>query len=104
MMTKTKRWLDELPLESRERELLLVGKAARPAQGAIDANWQALSLTLGATAAAGGAGTSAAAAHSLSTQVGTSVAAGKVAGAGLVLAGAKSLAIGAVVGLAMMGA
>jgi len=114
MMSKTKRWLDELPLESSERELLLVGKSARPAHGAIDANWQALSLALGATAAASGAGTSVIAAQSVSAKVGasisasakvgTSIAAGKLAGAGLVVASAKSLAIGAVLGLAVMGA
>ena len=59
-MTNTKRWLDELPLGSGERELLLVGKAARPAEGAIDANWQALCAALGTTAISGTFATSAA--------------------------------------------
>jgi hypothetical protein len=102
-MTKTKRWLDELPLESCERELLLVGKSARPAPGAIDANWQALSVALGATAVSGVA-TSSIAANAVSAKVGTSIVASKAASAGLLLAAAKSLAVGAAVGLAVMGA
>jgi len=102
-MTKTKRWLDELPLESRERELLLVGKSARPAHGAIDANWQALSVALG-TAAVSSVATSSVAANAVSAKVGTSIAVGKAASAGLLLAAAKSLAVGAAVGLAVMGA
>ncbi|HKO53856.1 MAG TPA: hypothetical protein VJV79_39385 [Polyangiaceae bacterium] len=100
-MTTTKRWLDELPLESSERELLLVGKAARPAHGAIDANWQALSLALNTAAVT--TGTSAIAVQSASGKVSTSLATSKVAGAGLWIASAKSLAIGAAVGLAVVG-
>lgn len=109
-MTNTKRWLDELPLGSRERELLLVGKAARPAEGAIDANWQALCTALGATAAisgtfaTGAAANSAAAPVSASASVGTSLAAGKAASAGLFIVAAKSLVVGAGIGLALMGA
>ena len=45
-----KRWLDELPLESAERALLLAGKSAQPPSGSADANWQALSVALTAPA------------------------------------------------------
>jgi len=113
-MTNTKRWLDELPLESHEREHLLVGKSARPADGAIDANWRALCLALGTTAAAGAvassaaanavsASTAAASSVSASTAVGSSLAASKVAGTGLLLVVTKSLAVGVAVGFAVMG-
>lgn len=103
-MTNTKRWLDELPLESRERELLLVGKSARPAEGTLDANWQALCVALSTTAAGTAVGTSSVAANSVTAKVGSSLVVSKAAGAGLFLAGAKSLAIGVAVGLAVMGA
>ncbi|HYQ04915.1 MAG TPA: hypothetical protein VER96_39840 [Polyangiaceae bacterium] len=114
-MTNTKRWLDELPLGSGERELLLVGKAARPAEGAIDANWQALCATLGTTAISGTFATSAAASSSAapaaasasaaaSAKVGASIAVGKAASAGLFVVAAKSLALGVGIGLAVMGA
>jgi hypothetical protein len=102
-MTKTKRWLDELPPESSERELLLVGKSARPAPGAIDANWQALSMALGTTAISGVAA-SGIVASSVSTKVGTSLAVSQATSAGLLVVAAKSLAVGAVVGFAVMGA
>jgi len=102
-MTNTKRWLDELPLGSSERELLLVGKSARPAPGALDANWRALSVALGTTAVSGGA-TSSIVAKSVSAKVGTSIALGKTTSAGLVVVAAKSLVVGAVLGLAVMGA
>jgi hypothetical protein len=101
-MTEPKRWLDELPLSSSERELLLVGKSARPAPGAIDANWRALSVALGATAVSSVA-TSSIAANAASAKVGASLAASKAASAGLLLAAAKSLAVGAAVGLTVMG-
>jgi len=105
-MTTSKRWLDELPLDSSERELLLVGKAARPAQGSIDANWRALSVALTATAAASGATSAGAAlkAVSASAKVGAASAASKAAGAGLWVTVGKSLAVGALVGVAAMGA
>jgi len=104
-MTNTKRWLDELPLESQERELLLVGKSARPAAGAIDANWRAICAGLGTTAGVSGVASSAAAnTVSASAKVGTSMIVSKAAGTGLVVAAAKSLAVGAVIGLALMGA
>jgi len=114
-MTSTKRWLDELPLGSGERELLLVGKAARPAEGAIDANWQALCAALGTTAISGTFATSAAASSSAapaaasasaaaSAKVGASIAVGKAASAGLFVVAAKSLALGVGIGLAVMGA
>ena len=109
-MTNPKRWLDELPHGSHERELLLVGKAARPAEGAIDANWKALCAALGTTAAISGtfatsaAASAAAASASTSAKVGVSVAASKAAGTGLVLVAAKSLAVGVGIGLAVMGA
>jgi hypothetical protein len=101
-MTKTKRWLDELPLQSSERELLLVGKSAQPAPGAIDANWQAISVALG-TAAVSGAAVSGIVASSVSAKVGTSLALGKATSAGLFVVAAKSLAVGVVVGFALMG-
>src|SRR6478609_3402811 len=115
IMTSTKRWLDELPLGSGERELLLVGKAARPAEGAIDANWQALCAALGTTAISGTFATSAAASSSAapaaasasaaaSAKVGASIAVGKAASAGLFVVAAKSLALGVGIGLALMGA
>lgn len=108
-MTNPKRWLDELPLGSQERELLLVGKAARPAEGALEANWKALSAALGSAAAISGTFATSAAAHSAtastSATVGASIAASKVAGsAGLSLVIAKSLAVGVGIGLAVMGA
>lgn len=57
-----KRWLDELPLASAERELLLAGRSARPPRGSLDAQWKALSVALSAApaAAASGAGAHAA--------------------------------------------
>ena len=104
-MTNTKRWLDELPLESHERELLLVGKSARPAAGAIDANWQAICAALGTAAAGSLVATSAAAnTASASAKVGSSMIVSKAASTGLVVAAAKSLAVGAAIGLAVMGA
>ena len=105
-MTNPKRWLDELPRDSHERELLLVGKAARPAEGAIDANWKALSAALGTTAAISGtfATNAAAASTSTSAKVGVSLAASKAAVTGLSLVAAKSLAVGIGIGLAVMGA
>jgi len=108
-MTTTKRWLDELPIESHERELLLVGKCARPAQGAIDANWRALCAALSTSAAATGAVSSGVAKSSIasassSAKVGSTLLATKAAGAGLFSLVAKSLAVGAAVGLALMGA
>jgi len=102
-MTKTKRWLDELPLESCERELLLLGKSAQPAHGAVDADWRALCVALGTTAAAGGVATSSVAANSVSAKIGASLAASKAASAGLLVAAAKSLAVGVAVGLALTG-
>jgi hypothetical protein len=102
-MTIRKRWLDELPLGSSERELLLVGKSARPAAGAIDATWQALSVALAATAVSSLA-TSSVVTKSVSAKVGTSIALGKATSAGLLVAAAKSLAVGAVVGFTVMGA
>jgi len=109
-MTNPKRWLDELPHGSQERELLLVGKAARPAEGALDANWKALCAALGTTAAISGtfatsaAANTAAASASTSVKAGAAVAASKAAGTGLLLVAAKSLAVGVGVGLALMGA
>jgi len=109
-MMNPKRWLDELPRGSHERELLLVGKAARPAAGAIDANWKALCATLGTTAAISGtfathaAAKTAVASAATSAKVGASVAASQAAGTGLLLVAAKSLAVGVGIGLAVMGA
>lgn len=112
-MTKAKRWLDELPLESSERELLLVGKAARPADGAIDANWRALCVALSTTAAAsvvvtGAAANSASSSPSVvaatSAKVGSSIVVSKAASAGLLVVITKSLAVGLAVGFAVMGA
>ena len=109
-MTNTKRWLDELPHGSRERELLLVGKAARPAEGAIDANWKALGTALGTTAAISGTFTTSAAASaaatsaSTSAKVGATLAASKAGGTALSVVAAKSLAVGVGIGLAVMGA
>ncbi|HYP75047.1 MAG TPA: hypothetical protein VER12_03795 [Polyangiaceae bacterium] len=103
-MTNPKRWLDELPLESHERELLLVGKAARPAEGTLEVNWQALSAALGAAAASSTVVSGVAAQSvSASAKVGSSLVASKAAGTGLLLIAAKSLALGVVVGLAVMG-
>jgi len=101
-MTNTKRWLDELPSQSYERELLLVGKSAQPAPGALEANWRALSVALG-TSAISGVVASSAAASSASAKLGTSLAASKVASTGLAVTAAKSLAIGAALGLAVFG-
>jgi hypothetical protein len=109
-MTNPKRWLDELPRSSQERELLLVGKAARPAEGTIDANWKAICTALGTTAAISGTFATSAAAHSAATsaatsaQAGASLAVSKAAGAGLLLVAAKSAAVGVGIGLAVMGA
>jgi len=108
-MTDTKRWLDELPIAAQERELLLVGKSARPADGAIDANWLALCAALSTTAAAtvavsSGVAKSSIASASSSAKVGSSLLATKAAGAGLLAVVAKSLAVGVVIGLAVMGA
>jgi hypothetical protein len=108
-MTDTKRWLDELPLQSHERELLLVGKSARPAEGAIDTNWRALCTALGTTAGVAGAvssgvaGNAISASASASGKVGSTLLASKAAGAGLSLVVAKSLAVGVAIGLAVMG-
>jgi hypothetical protein len=109
-MSSAKRWLDELPLSSSERELLLVGKSARPAEGAIDANWRALCVALGTTAAAAGTASASVAGNALSASSGNlgagaaGAAGSKVAGVGLLITVGKSLALGVVVGLAAMGA
>lgn len=109
-MTNTKRWLDELPHGSHERELLLVGKAARPAEGSIDANWKALCTALGTTAAISGtfatsaAASAAATSASTSAKVGASLVASKAVGTALSVVAAKSLAVGVGIGLAIMGA
>ncbi|HEX2669418.1 MAG TPA: hypothetical protein VHM25_01035 [Polyangiaceae bacterium] len=107
-MTSPKRWLDELPHGSHERELLLVGKAARPAEGAIEANWKALCATLGTTAAISGTfathAATAAASTSTSVKVGASLVTSQAVGTGLALVAAKSLAVGIGIGLAVMGA
>jgi len=103
-VSKTKRWLDELPLDSSERELLLVGKTARPPQGSIDANWRAFQLAVGTTAAASSGAASGVAGHSASLKVASSVGISKaVAGTGLLVASVKSLALGVALGLAVMG-
>lgn len=105
-MTNTKRWLDELPLESSERELLLAGKRAEPPRGAIDADWQALCLVLGASAAAPAAvAASSNAASSVSAKAASSLMLSKAGAAGsLVPAVVKSLALGFGLGLGVVGA
>ncbi|HET7545708.1 MAG TPA: hypothetical protein VFK05_37830, partial [Polyangiaceae bacterium] len=105
-MTNTKRWLDELPADSSERELLLVGKSARPAEGMVDANWRALCVALGTSAAASGALSTGVASNALSAsasvpaQIGSAAVASKAASAGLLLMIGKSLVVGVAVGLA----
>jgi len=105
-MTKTKRWLDELPRVSSEYELLLAGRSARPAPGAVDADWQALCVALGTGAVATSVAASSIAESSVAGHVsgGSSLVLGKASSAGLCVAAAKSLAIGVVAGLSVMGA
>jgi hypothetical protein len=95
-MTLESRWLDELPLESAERELLVAGKAARPSRDDVDANWRAFSIALGGpTSAAASAGAS----HAISAKAASGFAT-KASAAGLLSAATmKSFAVGIALGV-----
>lgn len=107
-MIKTNRWLDVLPVNSAERQLLLAGRADNPPPDGVDLDWQALSAALGAavatttitTNAVATTGTVQAAAASA---IGAATTKATVAGIGLSLA-AKSVTIGFVLGMGMIGA
>lgn len=122
-MTELHRWVDELPLESPDRELLLVGKEARAPEGSRDRGWQALVVALGAasttaalTAPAAGAVAGATktaiaaktttalqlAEAAMGTAQATAAAKGALGGASLLI-GLKSIAVGFGLGLGVLG-
>src|SRR5512145_1939260 len=123
-MTELRRWVDELPVESPARELLLAGKEARAPEGSRDRGWQALALTLGAASTTAAITAPAAGAVSGATQtavaakttaaltfaeaavgtVQTTVAAKGALGGASFLIGLKSIAVGFGVGLGVLGA
>jgi hypothetical protein len=89
------RWLDDLPADVPERQLLMAARAVRAPQGSVDRGWQALSLALGA-----GSATAVVSTEALATAAATKVA---LIGVGLSMS-AKSIAIGFVVGIGALGA
>ena len=93
-MTRERRWLDELPLESAERELLVAGRAARPSGDDVDASWRAFLLAAsGTTSAAASAG----AARAMSAKAAIAT---KASTAGLLsVATLKSFAVGIALGV-----
>jgi hypothetical protein len=95
-----KRWLDELPSDSIERELLVAGKSVRPVDGALDAGWQAFCATSSAapTAVLGGS-----AARTASVKAASGVAAKMGMGALSSAATIKSFAIGLALGVGVSG-
>lgn len=104
-MTKTSRWVDELPTHADERGLLAAGLRAHSPAGSAARGWQALAATLG-TATATAALTSnavATTATKTATLASTTVAAkATVGGLGVSLV-AKSVAIGFAVGMGTIG-
>ncbi len=102
-MTDATHWVDELPLDAPERELLLAGKAARPPEGSMDADWQALCVVLGATAA-GGASASGVALNSAGAKTVSAVLATKAAAAAPWVVTAKWFVMGAALGCGVAGA
>jgi hypothetical protein len=107
-MTEMKAWLDELPSDSPDRELLVAGKMARAPADTKARTWNALVLTLGATSATAAstaeasAGT-AAAAKSTESIATTAIAAKTTAAAsaaGVSLGAAQAVAVKSVVGAA----
>lgn len=107
-MTRTNRWLDVLPVDSAERQLLLAGRADTPPPGSVDLDWQALSAALGAAVATTTITTSAVATSGTvqagaASAIGAATTKATVAGIGLSLA-AKSVTIGFVLGMGMIGA
>jgi hypothetical protein len=101
-MTHERRWLDELPLGSAERELLVAGKAARPRGDEVDAGWRAFSsATSGTASAAARAG----AGHAFSAKAASGVAATKASAASLLsVATVKSFAVGIALGVGVSAA
>ncbi len=96
-----KRWLDELPLESAERALLLAGKSAQPPSGTADANWQALCVALSAPA---GMATGGSAAYSATVKAASSGIVSKAGAGGLLSAATlKSFAVGVALGVGVSG-
>jgi hypothetical protein len=93
-VTNTNRWLDDLPEDAPERQLLVAGRAVRSPAGSLERGWQALSVGLGAASATAVVSTQAAA-----TTVAAKIAFGC---AGLSL-GAKAIAIGFAVGMGAVG-
>ncbi|HMA96397.1 MAG TPA: hypothetical protein VKP30_27110 [Polyangiaceae bacterium] len=123
-MTELRRWVDELPVESPARELLLAGKEARVPEGSRNRGWQALALTLGAASTTAAVTAPAAGAVAGATQTAvaakttaaltfaeaavgtaqTTVAAKGALGGASFLIGLKSIAVGFGVGLGVLGA
>ncbi len=101
-MTRESRWLDELPLESAERELLVAGKAARPSGDDVDAGWRAFSIAASATTSAAA---SAGAGHAISAKAAAGTAATKASAAVLLSAATlKSFAVGIALGVGVSAA
>lgn len=111
-MTDERRWLDELPLDAPERDLLAAGKSAKPPEGSADIGWQAMTVALGAaavtttvttqaiatTAAAAKAGSIVSATSGAAATSATVAAKLAVGGVGMSLA-TKAIAIGFAVGM-----
>jgi hypothetical protein len=96
-----KRWVDELPLAATERELLLAGKAARPPNGTVDADWRAFCVALNAPSITAASG---AAAHSASVKAASGVVSKAGAGGLFGVATLKSFAVGVALGVGVSGA
>jgi hypothetical protein len=98
-MMGEKRWLDELPLESAERELLVAGRAARPTRGAVDENWRAFSLVASGSSTAGTSG----AGHAASVKTTSGIVLKAGTGGLFGVATVKSFAIGVALGVGVSG-
>jgi hypothetical protein len=99
-MTAEKRWLDELPFESPERELLEAGKGARPHGDDVDANWRAFCVAAGG---AGAAAASSGAAHAASAKAVSGFVSKAGVGGLLNAAMLKTFAVGIALGVGVSG-
>ncbi len=102
-MTNTLQWLDELPPDAPERELLVAGRNARPPAGAVDAEWRALSVALTA-AGVSSAATSGVVANSVAVKSASGVVASKATVLTSWVVAAKWFVAGAALGCGVAGA
>lgn len=102
-MSDPTRWLEELPSDAPERELLLAGRAARPPAGAVDDDWRTLSASLGG-AAAGSSATSGIRLKSVAAKAASATLVSKAAAAAPWAVTAKWFALGMALGCGVAGA